>query len=117
MAEKIAYTLNIYEKDPNVKSKPSFKKRCIYCRRYGHNIAECRQNQHDNLNRPQKHRKPNKSFHQNSNSSEKPLSDSYSNNRSQSPNRKKNEKSDTENTLINNMLKVENIFETPTESK
>ena len=40
--EKNTEILNIYEKNPNFKVKPSFKKWCNYCRRYGHNIAECR---------------------------------------------------------------------------
>ena len=34
LPEKITKTLNIYEKNPNFKSKPSFKKRCYFCRRY-----------------------------------------------------------------------------------
>ena len=33
LSEKITEILNIYEKDPNFKGKPSFKKRCNYCRR------------------------------------------------------------------------------------
>ena len=36
--EKITEVLNIYEKNPYFKSKPSFKKWCNYCRRYGHSI-------------------------------------------------------------------------------
>ena len=44
LIEKITEILNIYEKNPNFKGKPSFKKWCNYCRRYGHSIAECRQN-------------------------------------------------------------------------
>ena len=40
--EKITESLNIYEKNPNFKGKPSFKKWCYYWRRYGHSIAECR---------------------------------------------------------------------------
>ena len=51
---KITEILNICEKNPNFKGKPSFKKWCIYCRRYGHSIAECRQKQQDNQNKPQK---------------------------------------------------------------
>ena len=43
LIEKITEILNIYEKHPNFKGKPSFKKSCNYCRRYGHNISECRQ--------------------------------------------------------------------------
>ena len=42
--EKITEILNIYEKNPNWKGKPSFKKLCNYCRRNGHSISECRQN-------------------------------------------------------------------------
>ena len=64
LSEKITEILNIYEKNPNFKAKPSFKKCCIYCRRYGHSIAECRQKQHDNRKKPQKRREPNKSTHQ-----------------------------------------------------
>ena len=44
LIEKITEILNIYEKNPNFKGKPSFKKWCNYCRQYGHSIAECRQN-------------------------------------------------------------------------
>ena len=61
---KITEILNIYEKDPNFKGKPSFKKLCNYFPRYGHSIAECRQKQQDNQNKPQKYKEPNKSFHQ-----------------------------------------------------
>ena len=32
------------------------KKWCNYCRRYEHSIAECKQNQQDNQNKPQKHK-------------------------------------------------------------
>ena len=64
LSKKITEILNIYEKNPNFKGKPFFKKWCNYCRRYGHSIAECRQKQKDNQNEPQKHREPNKSFHQ-----------------------------------------------------
>ena len=48
LSEKITDIMNIYEKNPNFKGKPSFKKWCNYCRRYGHSIAECRQKQQDN---------------------------------------------------------------------
>ena len=44
LVEKITEILNIYEKHTNFKGKPSFKKWCNYCRRYGHSISECRQN-------------------------------------------------------------------------
>ena len=54
LIEKITEIFNIYEKNPNFKGKPSFKKCCIYCRRYGHGIAECRQKQQDNQNKPQR---------------------------------------------------------------
>ena len=64
LIEKITEILNIYEKNPNFKGKPSFKKRCNYCRRYGHSIAECRQKQQDNQNKPQKYKESNKSFYQ-----------------------------------------------------
>ena len=64
LTEKITETLNIYEKNPNFKSKQSFKNGCNYCRRYGQSIAECRQKQQDNQNKPQKYKEPNKSFYQ-----------------------------------------------------
>ena len=64
LIEKITEILNIYERNPNFKGKPSFKKWCNYCRRYGHSIAECRQKQQDNQNKPQKHKEPSKSFYQ-----------------------------------------------------
>ena len=54
LVEKITELLNIYEKHPNFKGKPSFKKWWNYCRRYGHSISECRQKQQDNQNKPQK---------------------------------------------------------------
>ena len=63
LVEKITEILNIYEKHPNFKGKPSFKKWCNYCRRYGHSISECRQKQQDNQNKPQKYKEPNKSFY------------------------------------------------------
>ena len=53
----------IYEKYSNFEGKPSFKKWCIYCRRYGHSIADCGQKQPVNINRPQKHSEPSKSFY------------------------------------------------------
>ena len=43
LSENITEILNIYEKNPNLKARPSFKKWCNFCRRYGHSIAECRQ--------------------------------------------------------------------------
>ena len=64
LSEKITEILIIYEKNPNLKSKPSFKKWCNYCRRYGHSIAKCRQKQQDNQNKPQKYKEQNKSFYQ-----------------------------------------------------
>ena len=50
LSQKITEILKIYEKNPNFKDKPSFKKWCNYCRRYGHSIAECRQKQQENQN-------------------------------------------------------------------
>ena len=64
LIEKITEILNIYERNPNFKGKPSFKKWCNFCRRYGHSISECRQKQQDNQSKPQKHKEPNKSFYQ-----------------------------------------------------
>ena len=46
--------MNIYEKNPNFRGKPSFKNWCNDCRRYGNSIAECRQKQQDNQTKPQK---------------------------------------------------------------
>ena len=99
LVEKITEILNIYEKNPNFKGKPSFKKWCNYCRRYGHSISECRQKQQDNQNKPQKYKEPNKSFYQymkkdqnlpnknvySNNSSGKPLPNNTSYTRNQSP--------------------------------
>ena len=62
LSDKITKFLNIYEKNPKFKGKPSFKKCCNYCRRYGHSIAECRQKQQNNHNKPQKYREPNNTF-------------------------------------------------------
>ena len=99
LTEKITEILNIYEKNPNFKGKPSFKKWCNYCRRYGHSIAESRQKQQDNHNEPQKYKEPNKSFYQymkkdqnlpnknihSNNSSDKPLPNNSNYSRNQSP--------------------------------
>ena len=99
LIEKIIEILNIYEKHPNFKGKPSFKKWCNYCRQYGHSISECRQKQQDNQNKPQKHKEPNKSFYQymkkdqnlpnkkiySNNSSGKPLPSNSNYTRNQSP--------------------------------
>ena len=64
LIETITEILNIYERNPNFKGKPSFKKWCNYCQRFGHSKAECRQKQKDNQNKPQKQKEPNKSFNQ-----------------------------------------------------
>ena len=99
LVEKITEILNIYEKNPNFKGKPSFKKWCNYCRRYGHSISECKQKQQDNQNKPQKYKEPNKSFYQymkkdqnlpnktvhSNNSSGKPLPNNTNYTRNQSP--------------------------------
>ena len=99
LTEKIAEILNIYEKNPNFKGKPCFKKWCICCQSYGHSIAECRQKQQDNQNKPQKYKEPNKSFYQymkkdqnlpnkninSNNSSGKPLPNNSNYSRNQSP--------------------------------
>ena len=95
LSEKFTEVLNIYEKNPNFKGKPSFKKWRIYCRRYGYSIAECRQKQQNN----QKYREPSKSFHRymkkdqnlpnknnhSNNSSGKPLPNNSNYSRQQSP--------------------------------
>ena len=99
LIEKITEILNIYERNPNFKGKPSFKKWCNYCRRYGHSISECRQKQQDSQNKPQKHKERNKSFYQymkkdqnlpnkniySNNSSGKPLPSNSNYTRNQSP--------------------------------
>ena len=99
LTEKITEILNIYEKNPNFKVKPSFKKWCNYCQRYGHSIAECRKKQQDNQNKPQKYKEPNKSFYQymkkdqnltnknihSNNSSGKPLPKNSNYSKNQSP--------------------------------
>ena len=99
LTEKITDILSIYEKNPNFKGKPSFKKWCNYCRTYGHSIAECRQKQQDNQNKTQKYKEPNKSFYQymkkdqnlpnkiihKNNSSGKPLPNNSNYSRNQSP--------------------------------
>ena len=63
LSEKITEILNIYEKNLNFKSKSSFKKWYIFCRRYGHSSAECRQKQQDNQNKPRNYRELNESLH------------------------------------------------------
>ena len=99
LSEKITEILNIYERNPKFKGKPSFKKWCNYCRRCGHSIAECRQKRQDNQNKPQKYKEPNKSFYQymkkdqnlpnknthSNNSSGKPLPGNSNYSRNQSP--------------------------------
>ena len=99
LIEKITEILIIYEKHPILKGKPSFKKWCDYCRRYGQSFSECRQKQQDNHNKPQKHKEPNKSFYQymkkdqnlpnkniySNNSSGKPLPSNSNYTRNQSP--------------------------------
>ena len=52
LSEKITGILKIYEKNSNFKGKPSFKKWCNFCRRYGLSFAECRQKHQDNQNKP-----------------------------------------------------------------
>ena len=64
LTEKITEILNLNEKNPNFKCKPSFKKWCIYCQIYGQSISECKQKQQYNQNKPQKHKELNKSFYQ-----------------------------------------------------
>ena len=86
LVEKITEILNIYEKHPNFEGKPSFKKWCNYCRRYGHSISECRQKQQDNQNKPQKYKEPNKSFYQYMKKDQNlPNKNVYSNNSSGKP--------------------------------
>ena len=99
LSEKLTEVLNIYERNPNFKGKPYFKKWCNYCRRYGHSFAECRQKQQENQNKPQKYKKPKKSFYQymekdqnlpnnsihSNNSCEKPLPGNSNYSRNQSP--------------------------------
>ena len=86
LIEKITEILNIYEKHPNFKGKPSFKKWCKFCQRYGHSISVCRQKQQDNQNKPQKHKEPNKSFYQYMKKDQNlPNKNKYSNNSSGKP--------------------------------
>ena len=99
LIEKNTEILYIYEKNPNFKGKPSFKKWCNYCQRYGHSIAEYRQKQQDNQNKPQTRKEPSKSFYQymkkdqnlsnkniySNNSSGKPLPSNSNYSRNQSP--------------------------------
>ena len=86
LIEKITEILNIYERNPNFKGKPSFKKWCNYYRRYGHSIAECRQKQQGNQNKPQKHKEPNKLFYQYMKKDQNlPNKNIYSNNNSGKP--------------------------------
>ena len=86
LIEKITEILNIYEKHPNFKGKPSFKKWCNYCRQHGHSISECRQKQQDNQNKPQKHKEPNKAFYQYMKKAQNlPNKNIYSNNSSGKP--------------------------------
>ena len=69
-----------------LKDIPSFKKWCNYCRRYGHSFAECRQKQHDNQNKPQKYKEPNKSIYQYMKKDQNsPNKNIYSNNSSGKP--------------------------------
>ena len=60
LTEKITEILNIHEKNPNFKGKPSFKKWCKYCQRYGHSFVEFRQKQQNNQNKPQQYKEPNR---------------------------------------------------------
>ena len=86
LTEKITEILNLYKKNPNFKGKPSFKKWCNYYRRCGHSIAECRQKQQDNQNKPQKYKEPNKSIYHNMNKDQSlPNKNIYSNNSSVKP--------------------------------
>ena len=87
LAEKITQIIHIHEKNPNFKGNISFKKWCNYSRKYGHSIAECRQKQQDNQNKPQNYREPNKytkkdqklpnKYVQRNKNSRKPLPDRY----------------------------------------
>ena len=92
LVEKITEILNIYEKHPNFKGKPSFKKWCNYCRRYGHSISECRQKQQDNQNKPQKYKESNKSLPNNTSytRNQSPYNSSY---RERSPERRNTQNS------------------------
>ena len=86
LIEKITEILNIYEKHPNFKGKPSFKKWCNYCRRYGNSTSECRHKHQDNQNKPQRYKEPNKSFYQNMKKDQNlPNKNIYSNNSSGKP--------------------------------
>ena len=135
LSEKITEILNIYEKNPNFIGKPSFKRRCNFCRRYGHSIAECRQKQQDNQFKPQKYREPNKSFHQymkkdqnlpnknihSDNSSGKPLPNNLNYSRQQSPyntsyrgrsTNQKNHEISHKTDIVDHIVKIVNIKKT-----
>ena len=60
LTERITEILNIYEEKTKFQRYTIFQN---YCRRYGHSIAQCRQQ--DNQDKPQKYKEPNKSFYQN----------------------------------------------------
>ena len=63
LIEKITEILNIYEKNPNFKGKPSFKKWCNYCRRYGTVLPNVDKNNKTIRINLKKHKEPNKSFY------------------------------------------------------
>ena len=86
LSEKITEVLNIYEKNPNWNRKPSFKKWCNYCRRYGHSISDCRQRTKQIiLSIHEKRSKPTKRNVYSNTSSGKPLPNNINYTRNQSP--------------------------------
>ena len=60
LAEKNHLNIKYLRKESKFqRKKASFEKWCNYCRRYGHSIAECRQKQLDNQNKPRNQNEPN----------------------------------------------------------
>ena len=109
LSEKITEILNIYEKNPNFKGKPSFKKWFNYCRRYGHSVVDCRQKQSDNRNKPQKCRETNKSSHQYKKNDQKlPNKNIHSNNSSGKPllNNSNYHRQQPPNTIIRHIITI-----------
>ena len=100
LVEKITEILNIYEKHPNFKSKPSFKNGLIIADDTDTVFPNVdKNNKITKQNKPQKHKEPNKSFYQymkkdqnlpnkkiySNNSSGKPLPNNTNYTRNQSP--------------------------------
>ena len=97
--QKTTEILNTYEKNPNFKGKPSFKKWFIIVEETDIALPNVDKKQQDNQKKPQKYKEPNKSFYQykkkdqnlpnknihSNNSSGKPLPNNSNYSRNQSP--------------------------------